>query len=89
MRLAGRGHAVSRTRIKLCGMTRDEDVALAVALEVDYIGLIFAARSPRKVTLEHAAALRALVPSTTAVVALLMDNPREQWAAPPVSTPVA
>ena len=66
---------MSRTRIKLCGMTRDEDVALAVALEVDYIGLIFAARSPRKLTLDRATALRALVPSTTAVVALLMDNP--------------
>lgn len=69
---------MSRTRIKLCGMTRDEDVAQAVALEVDCIGLIFAARSPRKVTLEHAAALRAFVPSTTAVVALLMDNPRDE-----------
>ena len=66
---------MSRTRIKLCGMTRDEDVALAVALEVDYIGLIFAARSPRKLTLDRATALRALVPSTTAVVALFMDNP--------------
>lgn len=69
---------MSRTRIKLCGMTRDEDVALAVALKIDFIGLIFAKRSPRKVTLDHAAALRTLVPSTTAVVALLMDNPRTE-----------
>ena len=62
------------TRIKLCGMTRSEDVQLAVALQVDFIGLIFAARSPRRVTLAQAADLRALVPSSTRVVALLMDN---------------
>ncbi|WP_288969048.1 phosphoribosylanthranilate isomerase, partial [uncultured Thermomonas sp.] len=55
-------------------MTRSEDVQLAVALQVDFIGLIFAARSPRRVTLAQAADLRALVPSSTRVVALLMDN---------------
>lgn len=62
------------TRIKLCGMTRSEDVQLAVALDVDFIGLIFAARSQRKLGLDVAARLRTLVPSSTRVVALLMDN---------------
>ena len=66
------------TRIKLCGMTRSADVQLAVALQVDFIGLIFAARSPRKVTLAQAADLRALVPRSTQVVALLMNNTREE-----------
>ena len=71
----------AHTRIKLCGMTRREDVQQAVALGVDYIGLIFAAHSPRKLSLEQALVLRAEVPATTQVVALLMGNPRADIAA--------
>lgn len=63
------------TRIKLCGMTRAEDVQLAVQLQVDFIGLIFAARSPRRLTPEQGARLRARVPAGITVVALLMDTP--------------
>ena len=71
----------AHTRIKLCGMTGREDVQQAVALGVDYIGLIFAAHSPRKLSLEQALVLRAEVPATTQVVALLMGNPRADIAA--------
>lgn len=67
-----------RTRIKFCGMTRAEDVKLAVELGVDFIGLIFAARSARRVTLAQACELRAGVPESLGVVALVMDNPRDE-----------
>ena len=69
---------MSATRIKFCGFTRAEDVAEAVALGVDYVGFVFAARSKRRVTPDQAHALRAIVPAGIGVVALVMDNPAEE-----------
>ncbi len=67
-----------RTRIKLCGLTRSDDVQLACRLGVDAIGLVFAARSPRRVDLDTAAMLRRALPPFVDAVALFMDNPADE-----------
>jgi phosphoribosylanthranilate isomerase len=56
------------TRIKICGITREEDLLAAARLGADAIGLVFYAKSPRFVTAQRAAALlRALPPFVTSV----------------------
>jgi len=63
-----------RTRIKCCGMTRPEDALLAARLGADAIGVIFTARSKRRVTLEQAQAIVDVLPPFVQVVALFMDD---------------
>ncbi|HEY0502011.1 MAG TPA: phosphoribosylanthranilate isomerase [Lysobacter sp.] len=70
-------NAPLRTRIKFCGMTREQDIALAGELGVDAVGLVFAQRSPRRLDIARAAALRAAAMPFVDVVALLMDSPAD------------
>jgi phosphoribosylanthranilate isomerase len=61
-----------RTRIKICGLTRVEDVRAAVNAGADAVGFVFAA-SPRQVTIEQAAELAATVPPPVARVGVFVD----------------
>ena len=65
-------NASAHTRIKFCGMTRADDIALACELGVDAIGLVFAQRSSRRLDIEQARALRDVVADGIDVVALFM-----------------
>jgi len=65
--------ALARTRIKVCGLTRVEDVHTACALGVDAIGLVFYPPSPRAVTIEQAQALLASMPPFVTVTALFVN----------------
>jgi phosphoribosylanthranilate isomerase len=61
-----------RTRIKICGLTREADVDAAVAAGADAIGFVLYAKSPRAVSVERAAELaRRLPPFVTPVVLLV------------------
>ena len=58
----------TRTRIKICGLTRAADVDAAVEAGADAIGFVFYDKSPRHVSLEVASELaRALPPFVTPV----------------------
>ncbi|WP_088139680.1 phosphoribosylanthranilate isomerase [Achromobacter xylosoxidans] len=65
-----------RTRIKICGLTREQDIDAAVAAGVDAIGFVFYAKSKRCVTPARAAQLRRMVPAFVDVVALFV-NPEQ------------
>ncbi|WP_375687369.1 phosphoribosylanthranilate isomerase [Pseudooceanicola sp. LIPI14-2-Ac024] len=60
-------------RVKICGLTRAEDVSAAVAAGVAYIGFNFFPKSPRYVTIEAARALAVEVPPGVAKVGLTVD----------------
>lgn len=62
------------TRIKCCGMTRVEDALLAAELGADAIGLVFTARSKRRVSLQQASTIARALPPFVTIVALLMDD---------------
>jgi len=64
---------VSRTRIKICGLTRSDDVRTAVEAGADAIGLVFYPASPRFVSPEQAARLAALVPPFVTTVGLFVN----------------
>ena len=56
------------TKVKICGLTRIEDIECANRIKPDYIGMVFYAKSKRAVTLEQAAALKSrLAPSIKSV----------------------
>jgi phosphoribosylanthranilate isomerase len=64
---------MTRTRIKICGITREEDLAAAVAAGADALGFVFYAPSSRYVTPERAAQLAAHVPAFVTRVGLFVN----------------
>ncbi len=73
---------MTRTRIKICGLTRAADVDAAVAAGADAIGFVLYPKSPRAVTVARAAELaRRLPPFVTPVLLLVNAGPAEVDAA--------
>jgi phosphoribosylanthranilate isomerase len=72
----------SRTRVKICGITRVDDALAASSAGADAIGLVFWPGTPRKVEFEQARAIAAAVPAFVTVVGLFVDpQPDEVRAA--------
>jgi phosphoribosylanthranilate isomerase len=67
----------SRTRIKICGITNEEDARFAEACGVDALGFVFA-DSPRRISFARAGRIiRALGPFVMAVGVFVAPSPEE------------
>ncbi|MEM7666687.1 MAG: phosphoribosylanthranilate isomerase [Pseudomonadota bacterium] len=60
-------------QIKICGLSTPESIEAAVEAGATHVGLVHFAKSPRHVSLDDAARLRKLVPSTVKAVVLLVN----------------
>jgi phosphoribosylanthranilate isomerase len=65
------------TRIKICGITREQDLQAAVAAGVDALGFVFYGKSPRNVAPQQAAELLRVLPPFVTSVGLFVDPPAE------------
>jgi len=65
-----------RTRVKICGITRDEDALAAATCGADAIGLVFYPQSPRHVGIEQAARIARSVPPFVVVTGLFVNATR-------------
>jgi len=64
-----------RTRVKICGITRQEDGLAAARVGADAIGLVFYEQSPRHVTGTDAQKVTAILPPFICKVGLFVDAP--------------
>jgi phosphoribosylanthranilate isomerase len=71
-------NTLATPRIKVCGLTRVEDVQAAVAAGVDAVGLVFYPDSPRHVTIAQAAELCRHVPPFVTIVGLFVNASRAE-----------
>lgn len=63
-------------KIKLCGLTRPEDIAAANEAKPDCVGFVFA-ESPRRIDFETARGLKKLLSPSISAVGVFVDEPKE------------
>lgn len=66
-----------RTRVKICGITRNEDALAAVDAGADALGFVFYSKSPRAVSVADAARIISRLPAFVTSVALFVDAEHE------------
>jgi phosphoribosylanthranilate isomerase len=80
---------MNRTRIKICGLTREADVLAAVKAGVDAIGFVLYDKSPRAVTPERAGELAQLLPAFVTPVLLFVNETAQNIASASLYVPGA
>lgn len=78
-----------RTRIKICGLTREADVDAVVQAGADAVGFVLYSKSPRFVSPERAAALAARLPAFVTPVLLFVNASPEFIAKAVAAVPMA
>ncbi len=79
----------NRTRIKICGLTRGEDVQSAVDAGADALGFVFYPQSPRYVTPAEAANLIKLIPAFITTVGLFVNATTAEIAQTVAQAPIS
>ena len=69
---------MKRSRIKICGLTRPEDVQASVDAGTDALGFVFYTQSPRAVNPQLMPPLMARIPAFVQSVGLFV-NPEPEW----------
>lgn len=67
-------------KVKMCGLTRPEDILCANQLRPDYVGFVFWPGSRRFVPREQAALLKTLLSPAIQAVGVFVDSPMEEVA---------
>jgi phosphoribosylanthranilate isomerase len=80
---------MTRTRIKICGLTRENDVHAAVHAGADALGFVLYPQSPRHVSLQRAVELASLLPPFVTPVLLLVNASQQQVQEAAVALPQA
>ena len=76
-----------RTRIKICGLTREADLDAAVEAGADAIGFVLYAKSPRALSVARAAELARRLPPFVVPVCLFVNAEPSQIAAAVLAIP--
>jgi len=66
------------TAVKVCGLTREEDVALACELGARWLGFNFASASPRRVDPDRARAIAAVAPGSAVRVGVFVEETADE-----------
>jgi phosphoribosylanthranilate isomerase len=78
-----------RTRIKICGLTRQEDMLGAIAAGADALGFVFYPGSPRYIAPDVAATLITQVPPFVTTVGLLVNATIKEVQSIVAAAPIA
>jgi phosphoribosylanthranilate isomerase len=69
---------MSKTRIKICGITKPDQAIQLADMGVDALGLIFYGKSPRCVSVEQALRIREIIPAFVTVVGVFVDHSADE-----------